>query len=86
MAKAGYERDGIEVVVECTAGYRGEESPRRLLYGAHWIDLVEILDRWLAPDHRYFSARSEEGGRFLLRHDAAVDRWQIMLYEERFEH
>jgi len=36
------------------SGYRGEETPRRILVEDHVVEVEEVLDRWLAPDHRYF--------------------------------
>ena len=40
--------------VECYAGHRGEETPRRFFLGARPVEVVDVIDRWLAPDHRYF--------------------------------
>jgi hypothetical protein len=42
------------VQVECYAGHRGEETPRRLRLGERSVELVEVLDCWLGVDHRYF--------------------------------
>ncbi|OOG25420.1 hypothetical protein B1C78_06650 [Thioalkalivibrio denitrificans] len=61
----------IKIVVECHAGYRGEEEPRALRIGERRTVVEEILDRWLAPDHRYFKLRCDDGGVYLLRHDNA---------------
>jgi hypothetical protein len=44
----------VDIRVDCYAGYRGEETPRRPTMGVRHISVVEIQDRWLAPDHRYF--------------------------------
>ena len=35
--------------VECYAGYRGEETPRRIWLGEKKIEVVRVIDRWLAP-------------------------------------
>jgi len=58
--------DGIRV--ECYAGYRGEEEPRTLQFAGKRIELVEILERWRAPDGRRFRARGADGAIYLLRH------------------
>ena len=50
----------MKIQVECYSGYRGEETPRRLTFGVRVIEVTEVLDRWLAPDHRYFKVRGEE--------------------------
>ena len=50
----------MKIQVECYSGYRGEETPRRLTFGVREIEVAEVLDQWLAPDHRYFKVRGEE--------------------------
>jgi len=47
--------------VECYAGYRGEETPRRVGLAGAKIEIAEVVDRWLAPDHRYFKVREVDG-------------------------
>ena len=70
----------MDVRVECRAGYRGEEAPRRLELGGRRIEVVEVLDRWLAPDHRYFKLRGDDGAVYVLRHDADSQRWEMVLF------
>lgn len=55
------EQPGASVSVDCYAGYRGEETPVRFRLGDRLIQVNEVLDRWLAPDHRYFTVRTAEG-------------------------
>lgn len=71
----------FRVRVECYAGYRGEETPRRFFLGERKIEVAEVLDRWLAPGHRYFKVRGDDGDRYVLRHDAAADSWELTLFE-----
>lgn len=71
----------IGVRVECYAGFRGEQEPRRIHFGERAVAVDEILDRWLAPDHRYFKLRGSDGSTYILRHDAADHRWELVLYE-----
>jgi len=72
---------GVELKVECYAGYRGEETPRRLELGERRVEVVEVIDRWYGPDHRYFKLRGDDGAIYLLRHDELADRWELMLFE-----
>ena len=84
MAEQGEVPFGVRV--ECYAGYREEETPRRFFLGQRKIEVVEILDRWLAPGHRYFKVRGDDGNRYILRYDAAADAWDLTLFasgEER---
>jgi len=70
----------LAVQVECYAGYRGEQEPRRFHLGARAIEVAEVLDRWLAPDHRYFKVRGDDGATYILRHQVEPDRWELTLY------
>jgi hypothetical protein len=49
------------VDVECHAGYRGEETPRRFRVGECQVEIAEVVDSWLAPDHRYFRVKDSQG-------------------------
>ncbi len=70
----------LAIRVECYAGHRGEETPRRLWLGDRAVEVVEILDRWLAPDHRYFKVRGDDGNVYILRHDPGTDRWEMTMF------
>lgn len=67
--------------VECYAGYRAEEGPRRFFIGEREIAVEAILDRWLAPEHRYFKVRGSDGGIYILRHDLSDNRWELTMYD-----
>ena len=67
----------MRVRVECYEGYRGEETPRRFFLGRRKVEVCAVLDRWLAPDHRYFKVLDGEGSEYLLRHDADSGEWDI---------
>lgn len=61
--------DDISLKVSCYAGYRGEEEPRRFFLGQRPVDVVEVIDRWTAPEYRYFKCRSSDGDVYILRQD-----------------
>ncbi len=71
----------MELRVECYAGYRGEETPRRILFGERSVEVTEVLDRWLAPDHRYFKVLGADDATYILRHDVARDSWELSLFQ-----
>jgi hypothetical protein len=71
----------VTIRAECYAGHRGEETPRVIVMGDLRIELVEILDRWLAPDHRYFKGVDTHGDIYIVRQDVAQDRWELTRYE-----
>jgi hypothetical protein len=74
---------GFDVRVACYAGYRGEEEPRRFWLGERTVAVAEILDRWLAPEHRYFKVRGDDAGTYILRQDIRDERWELTLFERR---
>ncbi len=69
------------IQVECYAGYRADESPRRFLIGQRAITIGEIIDRWLDPSHRYFKVRGDDGGIYILRQDVPSQTWDMILFD-----
>lgn len=71
----------FEITVVCYAGYRGEETPRQLQFGERRVEVTEVIDRWLAPTHRYFKLRGDEGAVCIVRHDPAAHRWELTMFD-----
>ena len=71
----------ISVRVECYAGYRGEETPRCFFINDRKVAVAEVVDRWLAPDHRYFKICDTKGDLYILRHDVAEEGWELTMFE-----
>ena len=67
----------MKIRVECYAGFRGEQEPRAFTLGERRFEVVEILDRWLEPQHRYFKVSVEDQRKFLLRQDTASGEWVL---------
>jgi hypothetical protein len=74
---------GMQIIVECYSGYRGEETPRTIWVGNRRIAVEEMLDRWLAPDHRYFKFKGDDQGIYIIRHDGAAHRWELIFFQDR---
>ena len=72
----------FQLAVECYAGYRGEQTPRRFRLHERTFDIDTVVDQWLAPDHRYFKVRTTSGALCILRHDVLADRWELTLFRE----
>lgn len=68
------------VEVECYAGHRSEETPRRFRLAGQPIEIADIVDRWLAPDHRYFKVRDQCGDLYILRHDVGSGTWELTFF------
>ena len=67
----------MQIRVECYAGYRGEQEPRAFWLGERRIAVAEILDRWIAPDHRYFRIKADNGDIYVLRSDDMKGEWTL---------
>jgi hypothetical protein len=72
-------RSAVKVV--CYAGYRAEETPIRFFLGERCIEVIEVLDRWLDPAHRYFKLRGDDKGIYILRHSIDEDCWEMTLFD-----
>ena len=75
----------MKLRVECYAGYRGDEEPRAFALGERRLEVLEILDRWLAPDHRYFKVAASDGDTYILRHDNVTGEWTLGAYRRGIE-
>jgi len=69
--------------VECYAGYRGEQTPRRFYLQKRCFQVQELLDCWLGPEHRYFKVVADDGGVYILRHDTGHDLWELTMFAAR---
>ncbi|OGA50017.1 MAG: hypothetical protein A3G24_26415 [Betaproteobacteria bacterium RIFCSPLOWO2_12_FULL_62_13] len=75
----------MKIRVECYAGYRGEEEPRAFTLGERRLEVVSILDRWLAPAHRYFKVAASDGDTWILRHDEVSGEWTLGAFRKGIE-
>ena len=68
----------MEIAVECYAGYRGEETPRRFSIGERPVQVTRIIDRWVTPDYRYFRVEGGDGRVYLLGQNVASGKWELV--------
>jgi hypothetical protein len=61
-------------------GYRGEKTPHRFGLSGSRVEIAEIVDRWLAPDHRYFKVLDAESNVHILRHDVISELWELTFF------
>jgi len=45
--------------------------------GTNKIEVRKILDRWLAPDHRYFKVLGDDNAIYIIRHDQGKWQWEL---------
>jgi hypothetical protein len=72
----------VPIQVECYAGYKADETPRRFHWEQAWIEVVEVLDRWYQgagnpewPRSDYFKLAGADGHHYLVKHDQESDEW-----------
>lgn len=70
----------MQIQVDCYAGYRGEETPRFIRMADNKIEVIEVVDRWLAPDHRYFKITGDDDATYIICHDTVTDGWELVFY------
>lgn len=71
----------MEIRVECYAGSRGDETPRRIFFDERAVSVVEVIDQWLGSDHRYFKVLGSDNATYILRQDIPTHRWDMTLYQ-----
>jgi len=71
----------LRIDVECYAGYKGEQTPRTIVLGDRRVLVTDVIDSWLAPDHRYFKVRSDDLDIYIVRQDVASGEWTLTLFE-----
>lgn len=75
----------MSIRVECYAGYRGEQEPRAFLLGERRLQVASLLDRWLAPEYRYFKVAASDGNTYILRYDEARGEWELGAFRQGIE-
>ncbi len=70
------------IQVECYAGAKADETPRRFTLDGRTIEVSEVVDRWYQvesmpewPRADYFKVRAADGQQYLLKHDLESDEW-----------
>ena len=72
------ERSGDPVEVECYAGYRGEETPRRFTLAGRRVGVVAVEARSREPRWRVFRVRGDDGREHRLRQAVDSGQWELM--------
>ena len=76
-------RSIMMIHVKCFSGYRGEETPREIVLDKRAIGVQEILDRWLAPDHRYFKILGDDDAIYIVRQETDSWTWELTFYTDK---
>lgn len=81
--------DLISVKVECYAGYKADEYPKRFWWDSIQFDVTEILDRWYqganSPDFQpahYYKIRTKSNKTFILKQELNNGKWYLWIKGE----
>jgi hypothetical protein len=72
----------IDIQVSSYAGYRADERPTGFVLGERFLVVREVIDRWYGPDRRYFKVAADDGNIFIIAHDEAGNRWELISYRK----
>lgn len=70
----------MKIQVSSYAGHQAEVLPRSFCFGKREINVQEIIDRWIAPEYRYFKIRGDDNGIYILRYDVVNDYWELTMF------
>ena len=72
----------IPIQVECYAGAKAYETPRRFIWEGQPVEVGEVLDRWYQVESlpewtraNYFKVRGADDREYLLKHDLESEEW-----------
>jgi hypothetical protein len=70
----------MEIAVECSAGYRGDPEPHAFVLGERRLEVVELADRWLSNEHRYYKVKADDGDVYILGYDETRGVWELSAF------
>ncbi|MDA2929352.1 hypothetical protein MYX84_05295 [Acidobacteria bacterium AH-259-O06] len=73
------QKNDSPVTVQCYAGYKGEQEPKRFSLAERWLEVEEILKKWREPAAEFFRVRASDGRIYVLRRgvEATPNNWSI---------
>jgi hypothetical protein len=72
--------EGFALEVEVATDATGNAAPRRIGLGARGVEVAEVLDRWPGAGYGYAKLRGADGAIYIVRHDEAGGRWQLVQF------
>jgi hypothetical protein len=74
----------IPIPVECYAGAKAAETPRRFIWQGRTVEVSEVLDRWYQVESKpewpradHSKVRTLDDCDFLLKHNLESDEWYM---------
>jgi len=70
----------MKIFVKCYSGYRVDEKPQSIRFDSLVVQVDQIIDQWLAPDHRYFKFIGDDKATYIIRQDMDSLDWELTFY------
>lgn len=74
----------MDLHVESRPGPDSDPEPVAFALGGRLIQVVQVIDRWIASDHSYFKVEAEDSGIYILRFTPAEKHWEMTLFQASF--
>ena len=71
----------MKIRVECYAGHRGDETPRRIIFDDRTVEVIEVIDRWFDPHHTYFKIQGSDQATYIIRQEIPTYGWELTMYQ-----
>lgn len=71
----------MDLQVETRQGVHGEREPVAFMLGEHRIEVIHVIDRWLAADHNYFKIIGSDQATYILQYLLATREWDMTLFQ-----
>jgi hypothetical protein len=82
-------KDLFEIKVECYAGYKAGEYPRRFYLDDFCFEIKEILDRWYQEENSngfrkaiYFKVKASDNKIYILKNETDTGNWYLWIKGE----
>jgi hypothetical protein len=69
--------------VETRPGLHGYIEPVAFLVGSRHVDILQIVDRWIALDHSYFKIEGSDRGLYILRFASLKNEWELTMFQDQ---
>jgi hypothetical protein len=69
--------------VEVSTGFRGEPEPQAIWFGARRVGVRSVVDRWFAPNQRWFRVDADDEQLYVVRLDQTTGEWELVALTRR---
>lgn len=71
----------MNLQVETRQGVHGDREPVAFTLGEQRIEVIQVIDRWLAADHCYFKLTGSDQATYILQYLRATREWDMTLFQ-----